>query len=88
MSDAAFNDAEFRLKHGSRFPYDAPDGWWREDGTQEPLGGDWAVVAARAVLADLCDRRGVKQGLYDIDYEVRAEMVQSLADIIRLAAPA
>lgn len=45
---------------------------------------DTAHLAAQAVLADLTDRRGIKQELLYLDDDVKAEITESLAAIIRL----
>ena len=80
------NIVEIRLKSGKEFPYDAPDEWWQTAGDPPPPPPkDWAVAAARGVIADLQDRRGIKWGFDNIDQETRAEIVNSLADIIRTA---
>jgi hypothetical protein len=79
--------AKHRLEHGDEFPYDAPDLWWGSDKAAPPPPKDWAHRAARGILADLGDRHTIKQGFREIDEEVRAELVESLADIIRAAAP-
>lgn len=77
--------AKHRLEHGARYPYDAGADFW-EDRTKElPPATDWAHAAARGVLADLLDRRGIKWELEKVDHEVRAELTQSMAEIIRLA---
>lgn len=73
--------ASFYLRHGNLYPYDA-DG----DGAFRSAEDDWSLRAARGVLANLCDRRGIKQELEQVDRETRAEMVRDLADIISLAA--
>lgn len=65
--------AESTLQRGIRHPYDG----------REPV--DAAHRAALGVLADLLDRRGVKQELEQIDGDVRAEIVAELAAIIRVA---
>lgn len=78
--------AQHRLNHGAEFPYDAPDAWW-EMAEPKPLPAtDWAHAAARGILADLTDRRGIKWALQEIDEDVRAELVASLSEIIRAAA--
>ena len=77
---------EIRISHGNKYPYDAPDRWWDGDGENPPPPRDWSHTAARGVLADLQDRRGIKWGFEDIDSEVRVEIVDSLAAIIREAA--
>lgn len=81
-------NAKQNLEHGSQYPFDAPYSWW-EDGLEEhlPMSGDWAVIAARGVIADLQDRRDIKQTLsiHRIDDDVRAEIIQTLAAIIREA---
>jgi hypothetical protein len=70
---------------GNRFPFDAPDTWWH--GTEgNPLPpADWAHSAARGVLYDLSDRKGIKRSFEEIDEEVRVEIVSAIADIIREA---
>lgn len=78
---------EIRLVHADKWPYDGSAVYF-EDDDRKPLPGDWAVRAARGVLADLSDRRGIKHELHEVDADVRAEIVQSLADIIRLAQSA
>ena len=45
---------------------------------------DWAHRAARGVLANLSDRRGVRQALEGIDGDIKKELTDSIADIIRL----
>ena len=80
--------AEFRLRHGAKYPFDAPDSWWEAEHTPEPpLATDWAHRAARGVLCDLMDRRGIKRGFEELDEDVRVEIAESLAAIIRLANP-
>lgn len=70
------------LEHGNRFPYERKDDEYG-DTAQPPK--DWAHSAARGVLADLTDRRGIKYGFDDIDLSTRVEIVESLAGIIREA---
>lgn len=73
--------AKSKLEMGEKFPYDDSD-------TLSPAV-DWAHAAARGVLADLEGRRGVGQELELelelVDDETRVELVQSVAEIIRLA---
>ncbi|MEX3555946.1 MAG: hypothetical protein VB131_04920 [Burkholderia gladioli] len=78
--------AENCLEHGAQFPFDAPDSWRKNYPNEAPPDcPDWAHAAARGVLADLTDRRGIKQELVDLDADVRAELVGSVAEIIRAA---
>jgi len=81
-------DAKEILEHGARFPYDAPDSWWDSSDDAPPLPGDWAHAAARGILADLTDRRGIKHELSQVDEDVRREIVAIMAEIIRAALPA
>jgi hypothetical protein len=76
----------YKLQRGANYPYDAPDSW-RAANVEEPPPPalDWAHAAARGVVADLTDRRGIKWGFDNIDPDIRAEIVASLAAIIRLA---
>lgn len=79
--------SKHRLEHGAKYPYDGGADFWEDRTPTPPPATDWAHAAARGVLADLLDRRGIKWALDDeqIDFETRAEIVQSLAAIIRLA---
>lgn len=79
--------AERSLRHGEKFPFDAPESWWNEPSgkASPPPATDWAHAAARGVLADLQDRRGIKRGFEDLDEEVRVDIVSALAAIIRAA---
>ena len=78
--------AKHRLEHGAAFPYDAPDKWWAGDASNPPGAKDWAHTAARGVWADLNDRRTIKYSFENIDEDVRAEIVDTLAKIIKAAA--
>lgn len=73
---------EIRLEQGNEYPYDRPDDY--EDGATFPAT-DWAHAAARGIIADLSDRRGIKHSFGDVDEDVRKELVQSIAEIIREA---
>lgn len=64
--------------------YDEPD-YTEENLRRIPSSDDWALYAARGVIANLRDRRGIKHGFERIDEEIRSEIVQSLAMIIRAA---
>lgn len=79
MDDLKFDQAAHSLKHGQEYPYDCDD-----YGKADPAK-DWAHSAARGILADLNDRGGIKHSFVDIDAEVRADIVESLAEIIRKA---
>jgi hypothetical protein len=64
------------IGRGSAYPYD-PSGPTR----------DWAHAAARGILADLCDRAGIKDEFAKIeDNYQRAEIVEAIASIIRAAS--
>ena len=74
---------EFWLELGDSNPYDAPDDW-DEVSPVQPM--DQATRAARGVINNLCDRRGIKHGFQEVeDEEIRLEIVQTLAAIIRAA---
>ncbi len=66
------------LHRGQRFPYH-----------QDPEAGfpyteikSAAHYAALGVLADLTGRRGIRQELDEVDYDVRQELVEDLAGVI------
>lgn len=73
------------LKAGAENPYDAPDDFYAGEDTAPPAK-DWAHAAARGVMHDLGDRRGIKWHTENVAEDVRAELVQSLAEIIREAS--
>jgi hypothetical protein len=63
------------LRCGADFPYDGP----RPE-------QDWAHRASRAICYDLCDRGGIKHEMALVDSEIRPEIVDAIAAIIRRAA--
>lgn len=76
------------IKHGDEFPFDAPDSWWNSDPEEKqppPKPLDWAHRAARGIIADLEDRKGIKRGFEGIDEEIRFEIVKQIACIIGAA---
>ena len=76
------------LEQGTKFPYDGGAHFCEDRSPTPTPTQDWAHAAARGVLADLQDRRGIKQALDDvnIDHETRAEITKTMAAIIRQAA--
>jgi hypothetical protein len=77
--------AEQSINQGTEFPFDASDKWWNDSKDHyPPPAKDWAHVAARGILADLTDRRDIKRGFEGVDEDVRVEIVESLAEIIRV----
>lgn len=89
MGRPFFMSPRQRLKHGNCFPLDAPDEWWEcGAGAMPPPPEDWAHAAARGVVAELQDRSGIKNQLerQSLDQEVRKEIIQSIAAIIREAS--
>jgi len=76
--------ARLYLITGNHFPFDANDAWWNTDMTRVvPPAKDWAHKAARGILAKLRDQNDIAIG--DVDEAARAEIVKSIADIIREA---
>jgi hypothetical protein len=68
--------------------------WDIQQGRLYPYHGkppkDWAEIAALGICHDLCDRRGIKQAMRDVDEdpesrEVSNDIVQAMAAIIRCA---
>lgn len=78
------SDAMVDLEIGNKYPYDATDEWWCSDDKAKPPQ-DWAHFAARGIISNLKDRRKIGRGFDDIDEDVRQEIVETIADIIRLA---
>lgn len=66
-------NAKFSIKIGQYYPYN----------NRPPK--DKYEVAALGILADLNDRRGIKQEFANVDAPVREEIVESIADIIKQA---
>lgn len=79
------SEAKRSLEYGSKFPYDAPDAWWNSSEGKPPPAIDKAHAAARGILWDLRGRCDIKRGFEGIDEETRAEIVASMAEIIRAA---
>ena len=82
-------NAQSYISHGNRFPFDASNDWWHQTGNEKPpKSKDWAHSAARGVIANLQDRQGIKFELVceKIDEDLRVEIIESLAAIIRKAA--
>jgi hypothetical protein len=77
--------AHLAIERGAKYPYDASDAWWVSSGKDAPPAVDWAHAAARGILHDLNDRRGIKHAFREIDEDVRKEMVAAHAAIIRAA---
>lgn len=80
--------AKEALLHGDEFPFDAHDSWWYngdEDKGPPPAPFDWAHRAARGIIAELKERRGIKGGFTDLEEKVRVELVQKIARIIGAA---
>lgn len=65
------------LERGRDFPFD------RDDEDRSEPAADWAHEAARGILADLTDRRGIRQELDQWDTGLRLELVAEFAQIIR-----
>jgi hypothetical protein len=81
-------DASRALIEGDEFPYDAADRWWCTHADvvgRPPKPSDFAHRAARGIIANLRDRRGVKNGFDRIDEDMRIDMVNDAAEIIREA---
>lgn len=81
---------KWSIRMGSEYPFDAPNSWWYVDGAEggePPPAESWAHVAARGIIANLSDRRGIKQELQvtQIDEDVRIEIVNTIAMIIGVA---
>jgi hypothetical protein len=72
-------DARPKIEHALKHPYDGIKGM----PATVPLG--WAHVAARGILADLTDRRGLDHEFNNIDEATRREIVEAMADIVLLA---
>ena len=75
---------ERTLERGLEYPYDAPDNW-KLNGDEPDQPEDWAHIAARGILYDLSDRRGIKQELGMVDEDVRKEITETMAMLIRHA---
>ncbi len=76
------SNAQITLKFSDDYPYEID-----EDATPKAdlKPTDWAHRAARGVLSDLSDRRGIKWELQKVDMDIRKDIVSDLAEIIRLA---
>lgn len=72
--------AQNDLDSGRKYPFDQPD----DDESAIPAT-DWAHAAARGILSNLKGRGGIGNELEQLDEELRKEIVDEAAEIIRLA---
>lgn len=73
------NQYKRSIQSGKESPYDRNE----DNETHKPLTPE--RIAAYGVLNDLMDRRGIKWALEEIDFEIREEIVENLAGIIKEA---
>ena len=80
-------DARQSLHSGEHYPFDAPDEWIEMYSASRlpPEAKDYAHRAARGIVANLMDRRGVKNGFNRIDEDMRIDIVEDIAAIVREA---
>lgn len=65
--------AQMDIEYGNKYPYASIESM------------DWSHQAARGIISNLMDRRGVKRGFENIDEDVKREIVNNMATIIRTA---
>ena len=65
------------LKRGTEYPYD------HREGVPLRLKDDKYYKIARAIAYDCSDRRGIKQGFYSVDVDVREDIIDKWASIIK-----
>lgn len=65
--------AKRTLEFGNEFPYHGKP------------AVDWAERAALGILADLCDRLGIKWEFEQVDADIRPDIVEAVAAIVRAA---
>ena len=100
MTKEEANRALFCMQQGEEYPYDASDAWNDTvDDAAAPPAEDWAHNAARGIIANLRDRRGIKRGIIanlrdrrgvkhgftNVDEDVRQDVVAAIRHIILLA---
>ena len=68
------------IQFGEKFPYDRDE---TINQTPKPLTPE--LRAAYGVLSCLLDRRGIKEALEEVDFDIREEIVETLAGIIKEA---
>lgn len=80
-------DAGHALHSGEHYPFDATDEWIEMYSASRlpPEAKDYAHRAARGIIANLQDRRGVKYGFNRIDEDMRIDIVEDISAIIREA---
>jgi hypothetical protein len=73
------------IERGECFPFDGSDEFWSSDISVPPAPSrDWIHVAARGIMADVTDRRGIKQAFQVCDWleADRVKLVNDLCEII------
>ena len=79
------NNAKRAIELGTQHPYDARDDEELNDNEPPTAAPDWALAATHGILWDLRGRGGIGNALDEVDADIRAEITQTLADIIRTA---
>lgn len=81
----------FLIEQGNKYPFDAPDKWWQADANQPnppPPATHWSVSAARAIVKDLQERKGIAQELTvdKIDEKTRQAIILSISEVVKFSA--
>lgn len=72
------SDTEFTFKHGNQFPYDG-----ESDSEAVEPAKNASESAIRGILANLTDRRGIKQPLHDLELEARQKLFGALIELAK-----
>lgn len=70
------SNTEFTFKHGNQYPYDG-----ESDSEAVEPAKNASEGAVRGILADLTDRRGIKQPLHELDLEERQDLFGALVEL-------
>lgn len=70
-----------RVERGASFPFDGSDEFWSTDETfQADPARNWVHAAARGIMSDVRDRRGIKQSFQIFEW-LEADRVKLISDL-------
>lgn len=70
-----------RVERGANFPFDGSDEFWSTDATFQPdPARNWVHAAARGIMSDVRDRRGIKQSFQIFEW-IEADRVRLISDL-------
>lgn len=79
------------IEVGNKYPFDAPDKWWRADANQPnppPPSSHWSVSAARGIVKSLQEYPSIGNqfAIDKINEADRQQIIASISEVVKFAA--